>query len=165
MTHYPDLSDYDYFRVFYRPGTKSVGWLGVGHNFETNEPTEELLRRLWSFCKVSVVQTIGMHDCEFCPTDTSNFVERNGEHLWLGSAEIRVFSETDRLYAAPNLIYHYVSVHRYKPPDEFVQALMAGPAPPSQQYFDRLANLNLEWCNTASPDTQPVRFKLRPKSP
>jgi hypothetical protein len=166
MTYYRDLTDYEYHRAFYRPGTKNVGWLGVGLEFDVAAPTEELLSRLWGFCKISVAQTRGIHECEFCPGQgqSSYFAERNGEHLLLGTAEIRVFSKTDGLYAAPTLIYHYVKVHKYRPPDEFVQALTDGPAPPSEEYFARLAKLNLEWSKTSAPETNPVRFSLKSSS-
>jgi hypothetical protein len=45
--------------------------------------------------------------------------------LSLGSAEIRVPGSGGRIYAAPDLIYHYVEAHGYRPPDEFVEAVMA----------------------------------------
>jgi hypothetical protein len=56
----------------------------------------------------------------------------------LGAAEIRVFAKDGVAYAAPTLVYHYVSVHHYKPPDEFVRALREGPLPSSPEYFERL---------------------------
>lgn len=161
MTYYPDLTDYGYHDAFSRPGTKNVGWLGAGHEFDTAEPKEELLSRLWGFCKISVAQTRGIHGCEFCLDRSSYFAERNGERLLLGSAEIRVFSKGDRLYAAPTLIYHYVKAHKYKPPDEFLRALIDGPAPPSEEYFDQLLELTLEWRNTSAPETNPLRLDLK----
>jgi hypothetical protein len=68
--------------------------------------------------------------------------------LLLGSAEIRVFSNEGRIYAAPNLLFHYVCEHHYRPPKEFVQALRTGPRPPSQAYFDALMRRNLTWGET-----------------
>lgn len=44
--------------------------------------------------------------------------------MWLGSAEIRVKAKDGRIYAAPNLIYHYVAEHDYDPPKEFIEALL-----------------------------------------
>jgi hypothetical protein len=43
----------------------------------------------------------------------------------LGDAEVRVTGRDGKVYAAPNLLYHYIEKHGYKPPDEFVEALMA----------------------------------------
>jgi hypothetical protein len=155
MTYFPDLSDYTYSRDF-RPGA-NVGWLGAGHAFETADPTEEFLERLWSFCKISVARTRGLHDCEFCADEHAWYVKRNGEPLLLGSSEIRAFSMNGAIYAAPTLIYHYVSVHKYRPPDEFVRAIMDGLAPPAREYFNRLEELGLEWKMTSAPATAPIR--------
>jgi hypothetical protein len=161
MTYLKDLSDYTYHHsVFYRPGTKNVGWLGLGHDFKKEKPTEEILDTLWSFCKISVAQMRGMHECEFCSTGDSYKAERNGEKLLLGDSEIRVFWRKGDIYAAPTLIYHYVSVHHYGPPGEFIRALAEGPAPSSQEYFDRLAELGLEWKKTSVYDPNSVRFRL-----
>src|SRR5439155_5623857 len=63
--------------------------------------------------------------------------------LMLGGAEIRVFGERGRIYAAPNLIYHYVVAHHYKPPDEFLQALRQGRCPPEPEYLDLLERAGL----------------------
>lgn len=148
MAYFKDLSDYAYAADSI-PGTKAIGWLSRGHAFPTMAPDEEVLDLLWLYCSISVEQTRGMHDCEFCPVGSARYFERNGHRLLLGTSEIRVFSRDGQIYAAPTLIYHYVAVHRYKPPDEFLQALREGPRPPSQEYFDTLAKLNLEWNKTS----------------
>lgn len=68
----------------------------------------------------------GFHKCEFC--DDQSFegmkVSRHGRETRLGSAEITVKGKGGRIYAAPNLIYHYVAAHDYDPPKEFVEALL-----------------------------------------
>lgn len=151
MTFYRDLTDYEYHSEFARPGTKNVGWLAVGHEFETAEPTEELLSQLWKFCRVSVAQSRGVHECDFCLGQHSQYAERNGERLLLGTAEIRVFSRDGMLYAAPTLVYHYVKEHRYKPPGLFIEAVADGVAPPSTEYFGQLTKLGLKWRNTPAP--------------
>ena len=150
MTYFADLTDYSYIPRGHASHavTKNVGWLSTGHAFETGEPTEALLDRLWSYCAVSVAQTRGIHQCEFCPTKDVRFVERKGDSLLLGTAEIRVFAGLGCIYAAPTLIYHYVSDHDYKPPEQFIQALMVDPTPPAAEYFDRLVESSLEWQKT-----------------
>jgi hypothetical protein len=151
MAYFPDLSEYTYANsTFASPGTLAVGWLGRGHEFSTIVPEEEDLDLLWQYCSISVALMRGGHDCEFCPTGSARRAERSGEERLLGVAEIRVFSGDGRVYAAPTLIYHYVAVHHYRPPDEFLQALREGPRPPSQEYFDALARLNLEWSGTSN---------------
>src|SRR5262245_28277392 len=161
MSYFEDLSEYRFGGVLsLQPSAKSVGWLGKDHAFETAVPDTDLLEVLWSYCSISVVQTRGIHDCEFCLTGTPNFVETAGRTLYLGSAEIRVFSKHGDIYAAPNLIYHYVSVHHYKPPEGFVAALREMPGPPSPEYFDRLSKLGLDWGETYAPAAAPERFRF-----
>ncbi len=164
MTYLKDLSEYTYARSeSYRPITKAVGWLSRGHEFEVAVPSEAVLDLLWQYCKVRVVQMRGFHTCEFCPSaiaaanDLSGLmaalkheglgqsVERKGEKLLLGSAEIRAFGRGNIIYAAPNLIFHYVSVHHYNPPAEFLEALTEGPKPTGSDYFNRLTALKLDW--------------------
>ena len=149
MSYYEVLSDYTYAPGFVRFGTKSVGWLARGHVFPTMIPDEQTLDLLWLYCSISVVQTRGVHDCEFCSIGSARYFERNGQRLSLGTSEIRVFSRAGQVYAAPTLIYHYVADHHYKPPDEFLKALREGPRPPNQEYFDWLAALHLEWSKTS----------------
>jgi hypothetical protein len=137
MAYFEDLSDYVYAAGFVRPGTKAVGWLARGHAFPTMTPDEEVLDLLWLYCSISVAQTRGGHDYEFCPVGSARYFERNGQRLVLGTSEIRVFFRDRRIYSAPTLIYHYAAVHHYKPPDAFLQALREGPRPPNQEVFGR----------------------------
>lgn len=176
MAYFPDLSFYEYTRD--SPAAKNVGWLERDHDFERAPPSEETLDLLWRFCSISVVQLRGRHDCDLCAAPHVADAVRNGQRLALGSAEIRVFSRerggtalNQRLnvmesggllffrgslvpcsvYAAPNLIYHYVHAHHYKPPDEFLRALHEGPQPPDEKYFEFLTKLDLEWNRTYDP--------------
>jgi len=93
-------------------------------------------------------------------TYEANVAERNGKRLLLGSAEIRAFSETKEVYAAPNLIYHYVSVHKYRPPECFLEAVRTGPRPPSAEYTDRLSELGLALNTTPVPENDPTLFRF-----
>ena len=108
-------------------------------------PSEELLDLIWHFCRISVAATRGGHLCELCTSPYYGEAERHGEQLRLGTSEIRVFSRDGTIYSAPTLIYHYMSVHHYSPPEEFIQALREGPRPPSPEYFEKLAALELKW--------------------
>ena len=162
MTCYGDLSEYSYHRAkFYRPGTKNIGWLGLGSDFECAKPTDETLDRIWAHCRISIAHMPGIHRCEFCEP-VSYYAERNGEYLLLGASEIRVFSPEGQIYAAPTLIYHYINTHHYAPPDEFIRALHEGPAAGSGEYFDRLKQLNLEWSKTSAPAKKTAWFRFDP---
>jgi len=161
MAYFQDLSEYVYLHRFRRPGTKNIGWLDLTHEFMRATPSDDLLTKIWNFCKISTAQTRGLHSCEVC--GDGKYTDRNGEKLLLGSSEIRVFSEDGTIYAAPTLIYHYISAHNYCPPSEFLAAVNAGPAPPSQAYFDRLRSLDLEHRETSAPSERPRRFIITPK--
>jgi hypothetical protein len=80
------------------------------------------------------MQTRGIHVCEFCdfgakpaPLDqaaVNAYFQRLKLADAVSSAEIRVVGRDGRVYAAPMLVCHYVEVHGYRPPDEFVNAVM-----------------------------------------
>ncbi len=148
MTWFGHLTEYEYFARDRRPDVLNVGWLGRDPSFPTAIPSEETLDLLWGLCWVVVRQTRGFHLCEFCPHQPTKWcleASRSGRARALGSAEVRVFSKAGAVYAAPNLIYHYVEAHRYKPPDEFWLALHEGPSPPDEEYLDRLRQLGVDW--------------------
>ena len=145
MTYFKDLSIYSYLARQQWPMENNVGWLGAGHEFSIWSPSEAILDSLWKYCKVHVNQTRGLHGCHLCRESYPMKAWRNGESQMLGSAEIRAFSNRGAIFAAPNLIFHYVSVHGYQPPDEFIDALSEGPCPPDPEYFVRLEKLGHPW--------------------
>ena len=145
MAFYQDLSLYCYEESGVRPGTQNIGWIEAKGPFPKGDASHAFLKRLWQFCKVAVVQTRGFHVCDLCnmPEDVVPRLEFEGETLKLGSAEIRVIGKGGLIYAAPNLIFHYVRDHRYKPPQAFVDAVLAVPGPESEEYRAHLKALNL----------------------
>ena len=161
MTHFIDLTPYSYGAAdSSEAGARNVGWLAAGVDFPTSSPDPQFVDRLWRFCKVSIGQTRGLHECEVCCSREANVARRNGEELLLGSAEIRVFSGDAELYAAPNLIYHYVVSHNYSPPPEFVRAVLVGPCPPDDAYYELLSKLGLTWSNTLVPERSGKSFRF-----
>ncbi|WP_449343591.1 DUF7919 family protein [Streptomyces yaanensis] len=67
----------------------------------------------------------GWHSCTLCPEYTEHTATsaRAGFAYRLGHAEIRAVSDDGVLYAAPNLIIHYVVDHLYGLPAEFIDAV------------------------------------------
>jgi hypothetical protein len=149
MGYYQDLTPYTYDDNEFDSLTLNVGWLDKGHEYSTGDVSESFVDRLWMFCRVFAAHTRGCHPCRFCqkPSPGSTLVQRNNEELGLGSAEIRVFGKNGTVYAAPNLIYHYVTAHHYRPPDEFIQAVLEGPQPNTLEYL----SLVEPWVNKYSP--------------
>jgi hypothetical protein len=148
MAYFRDLSPYEYGLHWGGvPGAQNVGWLALGHSFETEQPLESDLDLLWKHCRIAIHETRGLHRCEFCSNwDADNFrVSRHGENLLLGYSEIRVIGRSGQSYAAPSLIYHYISEHHYKPPDSFLSALRFDLTPPTEEYFVALRTRELTW--------------------
>jgi hypothetical protein len=121
---FEELSPYSYaYTGEEKPRPVNVGWLDPAQPFETGDTTEDFKARLFEICKVRVEQTRGFHGCPFCRRFDLIVEERGGEVLHLGSAEMRVTAADGRVYAAPDLIFHYVARHRYKPPEDFIRAV------------------------------------------
>ena len=145
--YYPDLSPYTYFARSEPEGLKplNVGWLG--HKCPRGETSPEFKSRLFQFCLDDTIVQLarGFHNCTFCHMSLDRWLSsaesRYGPRAHcasIGNGEIRVIGPK-ALYAAPALVYHYVVEHRYKPPDEFIQAVLTGPAPGSPEHLDLIA--------------------------
>lgn len=138
MAYYRDLSLYRYLSSDDSPTTLNVGWLDKGHVYPQAEVHDDFVERLWRFCCKPVLSMRGLHECDFCPIADKYVVEQyDTEERKLGSAQIRVFGQNDIIYAAPDMIYHYVVRHQYCPPTEFIQAVLEGPLPDTLAYKDR----------------------------
>ena len=153
LTYFRDLSKYEYLPEFARLDTRNVGWLDIKHEFDRGEPSIHDLDLLWEFCKISFAQTRGVHCCNICKNEEVLVCEDRELKLLLGTAEIRVLSKNGVIYSSPTLIFHYVLVHKYRPPNEFMDALRAGLSPPNEKYFDRVNELGLEWNETSIAET------------
>ncbi|WP_434426485.1 hypothetical protein [Nannocystis pusilla] len=134
--YFDDLTEYSYSQRHARPGLLNVGWLDVEHEFPTMVPSRELVESLWHFREWRIATMRGYHSCEFCEpeSDDITITRFHGEEVRLGFAEIRAFSRTGEAFAAPDLIFHYVAVHHYAPPAQFVDAIVKGPKPGSAEY-------------------------------
>ncbi|SNX56768.1 hypothetical protein SAMN06272735_1221 [Streptomyces sp. TLI_55] len=128
---YEDLSPYDYFedetfaaegrsffRVGFRPAYRrlAVGWLEVGRPCATGPVPAAFTEKLRAIIAVQSVNLCrGWHFCDLCPPDDPA----------RGNGEIRVPGAPGTAYAAPVLIGHYIDAHAYRPPQVFVDAVMA----------------------------------------
>lgn len=164
MAYFEDLTRYSYSSCGdIRSFEVNVGWLDKGHPFPTADPSGELLQSLWRYCEIRVCPMRGFHSCAFCSGNCGGPDCYGGEYRLLGSAEVRVFAPSGAVYAAPNLIYHYVAVHHYSPPEDFVKALSTVPAPPAEEYLQALRSLGREWTSRKVIDlAQANRFAQFP---
>lgn len=143
MTYIADLSPYTYWEydsVHVDEGTVTfvprypriaVGWLAGDRAFNRGTAPAgfvDALIRIYDGRRAN--GTRGFHVCEFCPApdpfDGMPQTVHGDRTLSLGSAEIRVpVPRAPRyMFAAPNLIIHYVIEHAYSPPEAFVAAVM-----------------------------------------
>lgn len=140
MTYYPDLSPFRYgfapaywgadgppgvepTTLYWWPGDGlgegafavpelNVGWLDSPHEFPRAPMEPELVQKLQRLCTESRYRMMrGWHGCKFCHDPEA-----------MSSCEIRIQGK-NVVYAAPQLIAHYVAAHQYAPPAEFVTAL------------------------------------------
>jgi hypothetical protein len=154
MTYYLDLSPYRYYEkvagleYFSDPRLASinVGWLDGSMEYPTDITNAEFKRKLLEFCfsENVVNQTRGFHVCNLadCPCPLHSPEQRDGQIAYFGGAEIRVVGRL-ATYAAPTLIYHYVVIHNYKPPEDFIDAILTSPAPNSDEYQDLRRKIKL----------------------
>ena len=121
--YFEDLTPYEYM-LPPEPNTYNIGWLDEHHGFSTGEVAADAMQRLLWLCLNPDCQARCWHPCPFCRNENPVSIEVDGRRFLLGDAEIRVEGRDGKRYAAPNLIYHYVKTHRYRPPEAFVRALL-----------------------------------------
>jgi hypothetical protein len=115
MTHYNDLTDYEYFSN--TDNAVNVGWLSKDQEYATGETPQAALDKIIELTKKPVNLCRGFHECEFCQEQSTPTLYGNGE--------IRVTDpDTGKTYASPMMILHYILNHDYRPPEEFIQTLI-----------------------------------------
>ncbi|MEM8860255.1 MAG: hypothetical protein AAGD96_18155 [Chloroflexota bacterium] len=111
----------------------AVGFLGRKFKFPTGKAPAGFIEKLLPFChpNKTVCHTHGKRKSPFDNTQIE--INIDGQAVTLGGAEIRVIGQDD-IFAAPDLIYHYVADHHYLPPAEFIEAVLNGPQPNSAEF-------------------------------
>jgi hypothetical protein len=118
---------------------RAIGWLSDKHPFPVGDTPPEFLARLKEYCRrwgaglesLHWPVCMGPHRCELC-----------GEYMASGNIGVPA---GDILFAAPEMVDHYVEVHRYAPPEEFVTAVLAAPLPGTPEYHDAVAAFRAIW--------------------
>lgn len=143
--YFEDLTPYRHL-----PHEKAVyvGWLDVSRSYNRGPVPEGFLDKLKVISKRKVELTCGHHVCEFC--EDSKLVDvpvaeyrlkgeayhasgaamgRLYETGAVGNGEIRVLGKDGVVYAGPAMLHHYIAMHQYLPPQEFIDAVMNIPQP------------------------------------
>jgi hypothetical protein len=128
--YYPDLAPCEYFQGHPTLGGATllaIGWLEPGHPYTTGEPDLRLVETMQRlFRSHGQGFFAGSHLCGFCleaagglkaPPEALRNVPSGSKELFL------VLPDRAALLAAPELISHYIALHRYQPPEELRTAL------------------------------------------
>jgi hypothetical protein len=137
MAYYEDLSVCDYFEgQGYLPSGElipprglptllAVGWLEQGHVYPVGRVVPGLVPKLRDFRDSPANPApsfMGWHDCGFC----SRAIGGSSRNILVPSPGV--------MYVAPGGIDHFIAAHGYQPPEIFVAAALAAPAPESIEY-------------------------------
>jgi hypothetical protein len=97
--------------------------------YAVGEVPGNFLEKLLIYCQHPVFLSMGYHECNICGMPSESIRFPDGGYAVLGSAEIRVFGKNGVVYASPDMIYHYVILHKYTPPDEFIISVLESDFP------------------------------------
>jgi hypothetical protein len=127
---FADLTPYEYGYEMPRSNVLNVGWLSRGHVFPVGPVPGMLVNALRRLAKSPENLYRGYHNCEFCP-EPPLVVDSTGRRVigppgdTMSNGEIRVAGSNGVAYFAPVLVAHYVEVHNYRPPEEFIRAVLS----------------------------------------
>lgn len=120
--YFRDLTPYRYLLPFPLPEVRNVGWLSAAHPYEQGQVPTHTASHLRVICAVQATnRTRGHYYCEWCNSPV--YLSKLEGRYELGSAEIWVKGSAGDIYAAPNLICHYIDIHDYLPPSCFLSAV------------------------------------------
>lgn len=140
MTWYPDLDRCDYFRLEDVSSLRAIAWLERGHPFSEGEVDDELLASLFEMAANpwQPVLLLGWHDCSLCDDrDGPGSFSLGERRVTIGIANIFV-PDRDVVFVAPSMILHYIAVHQYQPPRQFLEAVKRCPPMGSPQYVEAI---------------------------
>ena len=131
----------------------AVGWLAKGHQFPRRKPDPSLVRRLDALLANPWAPGghphTGTHWCDLCAGGYER--RRSFCNLFIPTA--------DCVLVAPSLITHYIARHRYAPPAEFIEAVLACPEMGSPEYLAQIRH------HHALQPTDAPRTGLEPLDP
>jgi len=107
---------------------RAVGWLHPEHPYTKGDVPANFLARLKEFAARSgdSAEALyfgafgGFHTCEFC-----------GQAHGIGNFGV---PSGALLFVAPEMIVHYIEEHAYRPPAEFIEAILRSPLPNTEEY-------------------------------
>jgi len=98
----------------------AIGYLSIDEEFEKGEVSQNFLTKLkvlWN--EGGVTGALGFHECEFC-IDEGNYEKRGMSN----SEKVLIDRENKIKYLFPEMIFHYITEHKFKPSNEFIEFVM-----------------------------------------
>lgn len=129
MAWYEDLTKCDYLAEFLPVTYITIGWLEKGKSYKTGEISKETVEKIYEFNKTPgmCIRFCGYHNCDFC-----DFI-----NIELGAITILI-AYKDKVYICPALVSHYIEKHQYRPPDEFIEAILNYDHQYAMEYFKKI---------------------------
>jgi len=122
--YFPDLSPYQYNVPRPLGNVLNIGWLDAGHPFESASNQANLVEAITQWFPAARVNPLrGFHICPFCGVRSRSEIIVNGRITPLGGTELWIRARGGTIYAAPDMIAHYVGSHHYLPPQVFIDAV------------------------------------------
>lgn len=141
--YFRDLCQCSYFdhRLEWAVPLLAVGWLEYPHRYARGAVPEELATHLdtlvfQSTFVIELMRCAGWHECSICFANGLGRTEvpHSNDNLFIPGNGV--------IYAAPGGISHYIRVHNYSPPSEFINTALACPDRRSAEYREALREAN-----------------------
>ena len=98
----------------------AIGYLAWGEPFEKGEVSMNFLNKLHILWNEGITHgSLGFHECEFC-IDEGNYENRGKS----SSEKELIDKENNIKYLFPEMIFHYITEHKFKPSNEFIEFVM-----------------------------------------
>jgi hypothetical protein len=127
LMQFDDLTNYSYMIDPYSlKGVKNVGWLNLASSIPLGGVSVEMLSKLKEIVTGNgifnpIVEPI--RESPLCQT-CGDLDLRNAKGQRLANSELWI-PAGETIYASPIAILHYIEVHNYRPPNEYIEAIDA----------------------------------------
>jgi len=128
--YFEDFSEYQYLSSQPLPRVRNIGWIGPEAPFTVGDTSDEFrlklvdifLRRGEFDVEVNLCRGEG-YVCHLCGAKDV-MLEMGDKRRILGASEIWLPGKNGIYFAAPSLVIHYIFMHNYSPPAEYIQAVL-----------------------------------------
>lgn len=119
----------------------AIGWLEQGKPYSKGSTDSKVVDRIHLLREefkeaFSSVKFRGLHSCSLCPAIYADSALLDYSHINL------FIPHRGFVFVAPGRVDHYIEMHHYRPPESFIDSLLACPSPFSSEYRDAIAASN-----------------------